>query len=507
MLTIKNVLFSKLEQREDHEIVIEKAQLKVTVKQLQERLSLLEQSYAHLDLTGKIVCLTHADPVQYMIFDLFLLKVGAVNMTVPLEFSDTQIAHFFENADYCIVDNDNVYTRLQKINQSVVFLDNNGKQINPGQPLRNNGNRDPSWRKIVHTSGTTSNPKGAIVNEQALANMLDKLTDGICAENSLNYFSFQPMSLLIEQILALYLPLVSGGKVIFKPDHVPAFGLTYTDSDTYLELIRHADANFYFLPPRLIEDLSVQALHLQEKGIDPKAYFFPQNDTYVLTGGGTVNQEATEFLDEMGICVYEGYGVSENTSVISLNTRLCRKKGTVGKPLKHTQVEIIDGEIAIRSNSLFCGYLDGEKVNNPVKNGLFFTGDIGSLDDDGYLRISGRKKNIIILSSARNICPEHVESVYRGSELIEQIVIFGDGKDYLSGIIVPANDKVTKAELDLSIKALSNELPSFSQLNNYLIPKDRNAFMTEYFTITGRPRRDVIEACIKHNLINFTTNL
>lgn len=503
MLSINEVLFSSLEKRNDNDVVIEKAQIKVSAKELKQRIEALEISYAHLDLAGKIVCLTHADPIEYMVFDLFLLKVGAVNMTVPLEFSDSQIGHFFENADYCLVDKDEAYSRLHAINQDVIFLNSQGEQLNKRQSLRHSDNRDPQWRKIVHTSGTTSNPKGAIVNEQALANMLQKLLYAISDGQALSYFSFQPMSLLIEQILALYLPLASGGKVIFKPDNVPAFGLSYSDSSTYLELIRRADANFYFLPPKLIEDLAEQALHLQRKNIDPAAHFFPLKDTFVLTGGAAVNQEATALLDKLGICVYEGYGTSENASVISLNTRVNRKKGSVGQALKHTDVEIIDGEIAIRSNSLFCGYLDGDKVTNPIKDGVFFTGDMGELDADGYLHVNGRKKNIIILSSARNICPEHIESVYRGSELIEQVVVFGDGKPYLSGIVVPAHDKVSRQELDASIQALSTEIPSFSQLNRYFVPEDKQAFMDEFFTITGRPRRSVIESRLQQELNNL----
>ena len=503
MLTVKEVIFSRLEKRKDCEIVIEKEQLKLTAKELKEKIKALESNYSHLSLEGKVVCLTHTDPIQYMIFDLFLLKIGAVNMTVPLEFSDTQISHFFENADYCVVDNHDTYTRLHKINRDVIFLNANGIQLNPEQLLRNSDNRAPSWRKIVHTSGTTSNPKGAIISEQALASMLDKLLEGISGGIPLNYFSFQPMSLLIEQILALYLPLASGGRVIFKPNNIPAFGLSYMESFTYLELIRSADANFYFLPPKLIEDLSKQALSLHKNNIDPADYFFPQADSYVLTGGAAVNQESMATLDRLGIFVYEGYGASENASVISLNTRADRKKGTVGKPLKNTQIEIIEGEIAIRSSSLFCGYLDGNKVNNPIENGLFFTGDLGGLDDEGYLFISGRKKNIIILSSARNICPEHIESVYRGSELIEQIVVFGDSKPYLTGIVIPINSGVSKAELDFSIKNLSTEIPSFSQLKRYLVPEDKNAFLDQYFTITGRPRREMIQDRMQKELDNL----
>ena len=498
-------ILDALTQLDENHIVARLDDRRVTQQEVMERLSTLDELFKSVDLTNKIVSLVIACPIDYFVFDLFLIIKGAVNMTVPLEFSDEQIGNFLNSADYCIVNNDNNFRRLKDINNQVSFLSIEATLLNPGFAIERRANRTKNWCKVVHTSGTTSHPKGAIISREAVNNMISKLLVAIPL-NTIHYFSFQPLSLLIEQVFALYLPLVSGGSIQFKSVELPLFGLTNVSDDLYLDSIKDADSNFYFLPPKLIENLSARATALQDEGSIAVKHFFSVTEPYFLmTGGGKVNQLATRTLAALNIPVYEGYGTSENCSVISINTPNNHHFGSVGKPLIGTEVSILNEEIIIHSDSLFEGYLhNGELIDIPT-NGRFATGDIGALDKEGYLYIRGRKKNVIILSSARNICPEHVEAEYRKSKKIKEIVVFGDSMPYLTAVIYPSSNDAMAAEIKIELRATARNLPLFCLIEKFILIKPSTS-NSAHFTVTQRPRREVIFNQFKDQIARLYNN-
>jgi long-chain acyl-CoA synthetase len=149
----------------------------------------------------------------------------------------------------------------------------------------------------------------------------------------------------------------------------------------------------------------------------------------------------------MGITVLEGFGLTETTPVTNVNRPCLIKPGSVGQAVKDTEIKIAeDGEILIRGPQVMLGYYKNEDATREVlmEDGFFCTGDIGKLDEDQCLMITGRKKEIIVTSGGKNIAPQNLENALKGSRFIEQVSVIGDRRKYLSALIVPSFDELTK---------------------------------------------------------------
>jgi long-chain acyl-CoA synthetase len=160
---------------------------------------------------------------------------------------------------------------------------------------------------------------------------------------------------------------------------------------------------------------------------------------WFISGGAPLEREIAEFFFGIGIPIFEGYGLSETSPVLTLNGPGEFKIGTVGKPVGDVQVRIAaDGEIIVRGSNVMRGYFRMPAETRAVlENGWFRTGDIGEFDADGYLRIVDRKKDLIITSSGKNIAPQPIENRLKLIPYVENVVVVGDGRTYLAALIVP----------------------------------------------------------------------
>jgi long-chain acyl-CoA synthetase len=155
------------------------------------------------------------------------------------------------------------------------------------------------------------------------------------------------------------------------------------------------------------------------------------------------------------VLVLEGYGLSESCSVATLNTPQALRFGTVGRPLPGTEVSIADdGEILIRGPQVFQGYYhDPTATDQALTKGWLRTGDLGAIDDDGFVAITGRKKDLIITSNGKNITPVNIESQLRETRYITEAVVFGDNRPYLVAMLTLDRDETAKLAARLGIPA------------------------------------------------------
>jgi long-chain acyl-CoA synthetase len=151
-----------------------------------------------------------------------------------------------------------------------------------------------------------------------------------------------------------------------------------------------------------------------------------------VAGGGPLSLKTADFFDSFGFNIVHGYGMSENSPLISVNTPWHKRNASVGLPVKYTEVKILDpedgiGEIAIKSPSIMLGYYENSDATAEIitDDGWLLTGDLGYLDEDGFIYISGRKKNLIVSSGGKNIYPEEIEAHFDGSRVIGQILVLG----------------------------------------------------------------------------------
>ena len=159
---------------------------------------------------------------------------------------------------------------------------------------------------------------------------------------------------------------------------------------------------------------------------------------FFISGGAPLSQEIAEFFHAAGILVLEGYGLTENTAACNLNTHDAFKLGTVGRSLPGVEVRIADdGEIMLRGPNVYAGYYMREEATAEAmeEDGWFHTGDIGVFDDEGYLRITDRKKDLIVTSGGKNIAPQNLENLMKTDPMISQIMVYGDKRNFLTALI------------------------------------------------------------------------
>ena len=163
-----------------------------------------------------------------------------------------------------------------------------------------------------------------------------------------------------------------------------------------------------------------------------------------LTGAAPIGREVLEFFDACGVLVLEGYGMTETCAAATLNPPGAARFGSVGRPLPGCDVAIADdGEVLLRGPMMFAGYRDdAEATATTITDGWLRTGDLGSLDADGYLSITGRKKDLIITSSGKNITPSNLETALRESRWISEAVVFGDARPYLVALLTLDRDEL-----------------------------------------------------------------
>ena len=160
---------------------------------------------------------------------------------------------------------------------------------------------------------------------------------------------------------------------------------------------------------------------------------------HVICGGSPLNRRLNAFFAGAGIEIYEGYGLTETTAAATVTPPLRPRRGTVGRPVPGTAVRIAeDGEVLLKGPQVFAGYWDvtrGEVLPDRTGDGWFPSGDLGALDEDGYLTVTGRKKDLLITSGGKNVAPAPLENWLRAHPLISQCLVFGDNRPHLTALI------------------------------------------------------------------------
>jgi long-subunit acyl-CoA synthetase (AMP-forming) len=222
---------------------------------------------------------------------------------------------------------------------------------------------------------------------------------------------------------------------------------------------------------------------------------------FVAVGGGKTPVALIKTAKSLGIPVYEGYGLSECASVVSLNTADHERIGSVGKVLSNRTVRISkDGEIEVKNVDL-PHYLEnvegltGIPRSTPTSTDgeWLATGDLGHLDGDGFLYLDGRKKNVLITSFGRNISPEWPESLLMGSGLFRQAMVIGDGQAQLSALLVTSKDGLSDEVIQAGVTSANQTLPDYAQIKHWLLADEPFTPINGLATANGRLKRELIK--------------
>lgn len=356
--------------------------------------------------------------IDWVIADLAGWAAGKTIVPMPHFFSDAQLAHIVRDAGIrTLMTDDSQRDRLAYAGIARVPVPKSTAAQAPGA-MRG--------RRIVYTSGSTGQPKGALLGPDQIHTSCAALMQATGAAATDRHLSVLPFSLLLEAICGIYLPILAGGHCVIAPQIVAATGFDVA--------IRLGEAVARHRPSTLV--LVPQLLQAWVLAASVGRVEIPDSLRFVATGGAAVPDSVAARAWELGIPVHEGYGLTECGSVVAVNRPGRRRAGTVGQPLPGYDVRIAaDGEIVVRSGAVAAGYL--QRTDGPV-GGIWHTGDVGALDADGHLQVSGRKDNLIVTANGRNISPEWVESMILADPRIARAVVLRAADGHLAAILEPS---------------------------------------------------------------------
>ncbi|MFM5265048.1 AMP-dependent synthetase/ligase [Aeromonas caviae] len=333
--------------------------------------------------------------------------------------------------------------------------------------------------KITYTSGTTGQPKGVCLSLEQMTAVCGSLALRVAPARVEKHLTLLPLTTLLENLTGLYVPLLTGAcSRIPSLGELGFSGSSKLDPAALAQALLRWPSHSLVLVPELLRLLL--ALRLNTPALATQLGTL----RFVAVGGGKVAPELIAHARAAGLPVYEGYGLSECGSVVALNGPHGDRPGSVGLPLPHCQVTIAaDGEVMVSGSSML-GYL-GEEGETGSQ---IATGDLGRLDEDGYLHITGRKKNVQITAFGRNFSPEWVEAQAQLCPAIARIVIFGDGQPANVALIQPLPG--SQSQLPEQIARLNQQLPDYARIHHWLpVALDQ---LPGLLTANGRPRRNEI---------------
>ncbi|MCF7805143.1 MAG: long-chain fatty acid--CoA ligase [Candidatus Marinimicrobia bacterium] len=334
--------------------------------------------------------------------------------------------------------------------------------------------KDELWT-IIYTSGTTGTPKGVMLSQFNAASNAQASQATLQFESGRKWLSFLPYSHSLERIAAHFSFFIGSTILVIE-------GI-----ETVLEDLKKFKPNYFVSVPRLYEKVHngvLQKIHagsfIKQKifnwatnvgsevstdylqrgkepsgwlatkyGIAQKLVFSKITELFggeaimTISGGAPLSKEIGEFFAAAGLLIIEGFGLTEMSPVTNANRTDFVKFGTVGPTIPDVQMRIAeDGEVLFKGPNQMLGYFKNPEATKEVidDEGWLHTGDIGEIDDDGYLAITDRKKNLIVTSGGKNVAPAPLESKISGSRYIDQVVIVGDKRKFLSALVVPNLD-------------------------------------------------------------------
>jgi long-chain acyl-CoA synthetase len=481
--------------------------------------------------------------LEWSLFDFALALVGAVGAPIYANSSPRDVHYVLEHSEAVgvLVEDDEQRAKVSGIDQVISFeelvaLRERGRayaEEHPGalQERADSIDEDDLFT-FIYTSGTTGPPKACMIRHRNYYSMVQK---GDEMEERLT----EP-----GDVMLLYLPLAHNyGRLL----HLSAAYIGYTIAflpdplHAAIELPRVRPMIFPSVP-RVYEKIhtAVVAKFEEETGLRRKLIDWALDVGYRVSklrqakqpvpaallaqhrladklvykkvkarlggrlrvanaGGAPLSRDIAEFFHALDILILEGYGLSEVTTAATVNRTNDFRFGTVGKPLPGVEIRIAeDGEILLRSNTVFAGYYRDESATNEVLDaeGFVHTGDLGHLDEDGFLVITDRKKDIIVTAGGKNVAPQNLENELKSHRVVSQAIVVGDRKPYIAALITidpeAANGADVLAQVQAAVDAVNAERSRYEQIKRFTVLPREFTLEHDEITPTLKLKRKVV---------------
>lgn len=358
---------------------------------------------------------------------------------------------------------------------------------------------------IMYTSGTTGNPKGVMLTHgNLLSNVWATLASEVHGPDDIQ-FSWLPYSHIYARTLDHYLNLASGNVLVLAES-----------PETLVEELKEVRPTHMNSVPRFYEKVWTARLCPDpgETSRRLRGVFGPRIKM-LSSGGAPLPRAVADAFIAAGLPLLPGYGLTESAPVISFNRTTRSKVGTAGLPLPGVEVRIApDGEILTRGPHVMPGYWNNPQATaEAIRDGWLHTGDLGSLDTDGFLTITGRKKELLVLSSGKKVVPSIVEGLLVADPCIDQAVVCGEGRSFLTALVVPHWENVlqevaalpldaaercghpaVRSLLQTRIAAALKDLSPSEQVKKFVVLPRSFTVADEELTVSLKLRRNVVLA-------------
>ncbi|MFQ6083654.1 MAG: AMP-dependent synthetase/ligase [Candidatus Aminicenantia bacterium] len=448
----------------------------------------------------KVVLLSETRP-EWIISDLAILSFGGTTVPIYSTLVADQIEFIINNSDAkAVIFSDEtqweklktVKDKLEKVAHYITFSSHGFNQVLTLSQVREKGRqrkqKDPELFEslsksarpddlatIIYTSGTTGTPKGVMLSHKNIVSNVLSVSQVVEFSDKDTVLSFLPLSHILERMVTY--TYIYKGCTIGYAENV----------ETVAQNLLEVKPNIMVSVPRVFEKIYGKVMDsvLTGSSVKRKIFYWALNVgkkygqkklakqpislflkikhklahklvfskiiektggrvKFFVSGGAPLSKDIAEFFYALGLLILEGYGLTETSPVISVNTMENLKFGTVGKPIPGVEVKIApDGEILTKGPNVMLGYYKKEAETNEVfEGGWFHTEDIGYLDEDGFLAITDRKKDIIVTSGGKNIAPQPIENLLKANLYISNAVTIGDKRKFLSALVVPDFEKL-----------------------------------------------------------------
>jgi len=503
---------------------------------------------------------------EWFVSDLAIMLSGGITVPAYITYTEADYKYLIEDCEptIVIVSNNDMLKKLNttineknfikkvitfdevekahhnlNINNKEKYLDFNSiikNDLSEQDKIQNTNLKRSSAACIIYTSGTGGNPKGVILSHGGILNNLV----GACEimkpliDSRPVFLTWLPLSHSYEHCVQ-FAQIAVGAKVFYaekieklldniseaKPTIMTAVPRFYQNLYNKINInmkkqtgfkAKLIDATIRLGKKKLLHEkmtYSEKLLNsitnvLVRKKIKKQ---FGGNLRAFVSGGGALDKEIGEFLNSIGLPTLQGYGLTETSPVVSCNPIHRIKVETVGPPFKGNKVKIAeDGEILVKGENVMLGYWNQkEETDKVIKDGWLHTGDIGEIDpEDGYLKITDRKKDIIVSAGGDNISPAKIENIINNAPEIDQCLVYGDKKNYLVALIVPNKEFIKdKEKINAAIELVNKKLTLVEKIKRIQLIDENFSIENGLLTPTMKVKRKKVTEKYKKELENL----
>ncbi len=523
----------------------------LTWDKVEQNIQILSEYLNKILFPGDRCVLLSENRPEWLIADIAIMNSGGVTVPLFTTYSERDYEYIIKDCKpkICIVSNNVQYKKIEKFisketkilsienfNERIESIqiilekkiDKNNKYISKGY---NSGIKRKDLACIIYTSGTTGSPKGVMLSHGGILSNCEGAQDilKLLIKNDIPVFlTWLPLSHSYEHTIQ-YVQISLGAKVYYAESLEKLLSNMAIAKPTIMTAVPRFYQNLYSkisinflkqkgLKKRLVENtillgtkiLNKERLNFKERIINflceklvrkkIKNQFGGKLKAFV-SGGGALDKKIGEFLNSVGLPTLQGYGLTETSPVVSCNVPGKVKIETVGPPFRTNQVKIAnDGEILVKGENVMLGYWNKKKeTEDIIKDGWLHTGDIGEITKEGNLKITDRKKEIIVSLGGDNISPSKIENLLCLNEKIKQSFVYGDKKTYLVALIVSETDMNFK-EIEIYLENLNKSLSSVEKVKKFKLINEEFTIENGMLTPTLKLKRKKILNKYKEDL-------